>query len=157
MFTVNIIVYLLSFIILVLVIWLIRLEMKIRGIFGGKRVKDFEEVMHYIHDTIKALEHSHKNTHAHVNNLEKRMRTGIRAIETVRFNPFQGRGEGGNQSFSSAFLDENGNGVVLSSLYSRDRVSIFSKPINEFSSEYELTPEERRVIEKAKGKVANEK
>ncbi|NIT70429.1 DUF4446 family protein, partial [candidate division KSB1 bacterium] len=58
-------------------------------------------------------------------------------VGTVRFNPF--KGTGGGQSFAAAFLSEHGNGVVISTLYSRERVSVFAKPIQSFASEYELT------------------
>jgi hypothetical protein len=58
--------------------------------------------------------------------------------------------DGGNQSFSTSFVNENGDGVVISSMYSRDRISIFAKPINKFKSQFETTEEEKQVIERAK-------
>ena len=149
------ILYVVAGIILILIGWIIRLEVRIQRVFGGQKAKDFEEVVHYIHSAIKSLDRSRKETSAHIENLEKRMKTGTRAVETVRFNPFKGTGAGGNQSFATAFVNEEGNGVVISSLYSRERVSIFSKPIKEFSSEYELTDEEKHVLEKAKHSVSN--
>ena len=71
-------------------------------------------------------------------------------MHTVRFNPFKGTGAGGNQSFATALLNENGDGVVLSSLYSRERVSVYAKPVQKFSSEYELSGEEKQAIKSAK-------
>ena len=47
-------------------------------------------------------------------------------------------------------LNEEGDGVVLSSLYSRERMSVFAKPIKGGKSEYELTGEETNAIKKAK-------
>ena len=49
-------------------------------------------------------------------------------------------------------LNEEGDGVVFSSLYSRDRMSIFAKPVKNNNSEYELTSEEKQALEKAKVK-----
>ena len=46
-------------------------------------------------------------------------------------------------------LNEEGNGVVLSSLYSRERMSIFAKPIKNGKSEYELTEEESKSFQHA--------
>ena len=72
----------------------------------------------------------------------------IRGIGTVRFNPF---GElGSNQSFAIALLNEANNGVVISSLYTRERVSVFAKPIKNMQSEYELSDEEKEALAKAK-------
>lgn len=47
-------------------------------------------------------------------------------------------------------LNEDGDGVVISSLYSRERMSIFAKPIKNGKSEYELTDEEKKSLAKAK-------
>ncbi len=85
--------------------------------------------------------------------IDKKLSRTVSGNETVRFNPFQGAGLGGNQSFATALINAEGDGVVISSLYSRDRVSIFSKPIKKFSSEYELTAEEKEALQKAKGSL----
>jgi hypothetical protein len=68
----------------------------------------------------------------------------------VRFNPFKGTGSGGNQSFATTFLNEENNGVVISSLYSREHTSVFSKPIKNGVSEYELSDEEKESFAEAK-------
>ncbi len=82
--------------------------------------------------------------------LEQKIRKSIRGVETVRFNPFADSGS--NQSFAVVILNEDGEGVVLSSLYSRERVSIFAKPIIKHGSEYDLTDEEKEALLKAKNK-----
>ena len=66
----------------------------------------------------------------------------------MRFNPFPDQGS--NQSFAIGMLNEEGDGVVFSSLYSRDRMSVFAKPIKNNKSEYELSDEERKVLDRAK-------
>ena len=87
---------------------------------------------------------------ARLDTAERKMSQTVRATDTVRFNPFPDQGS--NQSFATALLDEAGSGVVLSSLYARDRVSIFAKPIEKFVSTYELTVEEKQSIENSKNK-----
>ena len=76
-----------------------------------------------------------------------KLQKSIRGLETVRFNPFSDQGS--NQSFAIGMLNEKGDGVVLSSLYSRERMSVFAKPIKGGKSEYELTAEEKEVLKKA--------
>ena len=49
-----------------------------------------------------------------------------------------------------AFLNDEGDGVIMSSLYARDRMSIFAKPIKKGKSEFELSAEEKEVLDKAK-------
>ena len=87
---------------------------------------------------------------------EGRLRGSVQGIGVVRFNPFVS-GQGGNQSFAAAFLDERGNGVVFSTLYSRDRVGVYAKPVENGASSFELTGEEKEAITKAKESVAKNK
>jgi len=85
---------------------------------------------------------------------EERMRTSMRGVGVVRFNPFQGDGSGGNQSFAAAFVDEGGNGVVFSSLHARGHTSTYAKPVEKGSSPFELTAEEREAVRKARENTA---
>jgi hypothetical protein len=85
---------------------------------------------------------------------EARLRGSMSGLGVVRFNPFGGVGQGGNQSSAIALIDETGTGVVLSTLYSRDRVAVYAKPVEAHTSSYELTAEEKEAIDKAKERVA---
>jgi aspartate aminotransferase-like enzyme len=89
--------------------------------------------------------------------VEIRLRKSIQSVEARRFNPFKGTGAGGNQSFAVSFLNENGEGLILSSLYSSDRMSVFAKPVHKFVSPFELTDEENAALEKSKDVVAAER
>lgn len=84
---------------------------------------------------------------------ESRLRGSVQGVGVVRFNPFTGEGQGGNQSFALALLDEQGLGVVLSTLYSRDRVGVYAKPLQAFASTYELSDEEKQAIERAREEI----
>lgn len=83
---------------------------------------------------------------------ESRLRQSVQGVGVVRFNPFA-EGQGGNQSFCVAFLDEQGSGVVFSTLYARDRVGVYAKPVSQGSSSFELTEEEKQAIAKAEEQV----
>jgi hypothetical protein len=71
----------------------------------------------------------------------------------VRFNPFKGTGSGGNQSFATAFISEEGDGLVISSLHSREHVSIYAKPLRDGRSDFELTEEEKKAVKEAKANL----
>ena len=150
MFEESLIVYGLVGCTVLLLAWIIRLEMRIRKLLGGKTAKTLEEAVKELHENTEKLNHFQREAISHFINVEKRLSRSVQAVETIRFNPFKGTGEGGSQSFSTSFLSENGNGVVISSLYSRDRVSIFSKPLIKFESNFELTDEEKEVVTGAK-------
>jgi Protein of unknown function (DUF4446) len=57
---------------------------------------------------------------------------------------------GGQQSFSLALLDEGANGVVLTSLHTRQEMRLYAKPVRKGRSEVTLTPEEQRAISQAR-------
>ena len=130
----------------ILIGWIIRLEIKIKRLLMGKDAKSLEDSIVSAKDNIEVLNNFQKESSLYFKNIERRLRRSMQAVETMRFNPFKGTGDGGNQSFSTALLSEEGDGVVISSLYSRDRVSVFSKPLKNFESTFELTEEEKEVI-----------
>lgn len=139
--------------VLMLIGWIIRLEIKIKKLLGGKDAKSLEGSIVENHKNIEKLNVFQKESENYFMNIEKRLKRSVQAVETIRFNPFKGTGEGGSQSFSTSFLTENGRGVVISSLYSRDRVSVFSKPLEKFESSFELTDEEKTVVENSKSSL----
>jgi len=66
--------------------------------------------------------------------------------KTVEYNPYKDMGVGGKQSFSTAFINKKGDGIILTSLYARDRTRFLLKEIKNFNSEKELAPEEKEVL-----------
>ncbi len=68
-------------------------------------------------------------------------------VGMVRFNPFQDAG--GDQSFAIAWLNEEGSGVVLSSLHSRTGVRVYAKPLARGASAHTLSVEEEEAIRRA--------
>lgn len=137
----------------VLIFWIIALEKRITRLLGGGRAKTIEESAKQLGERLSILEKFQNETVRYLRTIEMRVRRSIQASETIRFNPFKGNGEGGNQSFATSLLSENGDGVIISSLYSRDRVSIFSKPVRGFKPLFELSEEERDALDKASAEV----
>ena len=72
-------------------------------------------------------------------------RTGL-----VRFNPFDDTGA--DLSFSLALLTDEYDGVVLTSLWGRDEVRVYAKPIRGGTSTYALSREERQAIDLAENR-----
>jgi hypothetical protein len=55
----------------------------------------------------------------------------------------------GRQSSSIALLDENGTGVVMSSILHREQARLYAKGVKDGQSDVELSPEENEAIEAA--------
>lgn len=138
----------LALIIVILFVWIIWLQNKLGKLLYGKS-KNLDESFGALEAEIKDLKKFQTKAEETFKNNDARLKKSISGVETIRFNPFKGDGSGGNQSFATAFLNEEKNGVVISSMYSRDHVSVFSKPIKNLTSEYELTGEEKKALDGA--------
>ncbi len=123
------------------------LKARLRKLFLGKRGVDVEDSLRHIVDRIEKIEVLDKKLVEQNKNLDGRLRSSLRAVELKRYNPFSDGG--GNQSFALALLDENGKGIVISSLFARERTNVFGKPIEKGISQYELSEEETEVLERA--------
>lgn len=128
--------------------WINKTENRLKRFFMGKKAKDLEETLIHLEEEIARLSKSKENMEKDLININQKLRKSIRGLETIRFNPFPDQGS--NQSFAIGLQNEDGDGVVISSLYSRERMSVFAKPIKKGVSTYELTDEEKEVIHKAK-------
>jgi len=123
------------------------LDRRLSNLLAGKHGGDLEDVIDEFVKTSRRLDERTKLIAQEIDNINERLAKAIQKVHTIRFNPF--RDQGGNQSFATCFMDENGDGLVISSLYSRDKVSVYAKPLKEGKSEHELSLEEKEAIEKA--------
>jgi len=115
-----------------------------------KEPKDLKEVL----ANFKELEQRLDNLLEEMKKLENRQKFSVQKLGVVRFNPFSEVGS--DQSFSVALLNEENDGVVITSLYTRQENRVYGKPIKDSQSEYTLSEEEKRAIEKAKNSKINE-
>ena len=148
----NVLIYGLSAFVALLLGVVAYLWVKVNRLLRGKDAKTLEDTLNTLIGEVKELSSARREIERYLSVVEERLKRSIQGVSTLRFNPFREAGQGGNQSFATSFLDENGNGVVVSSLYSRDRVSIFAKPVKSGRSEYELSDEERASLESARPK-----
>lgn len=131
---------------------LVRMERRLQRLFRGSKAATLETLMASVVEQVKKISRLTDEHSEHLEGLRARIGKEGHGIKLVRFNPF--KDTGGNQSFAVALINEEGDGVVFSSLYSRDRQSIFAKPITGGKSDIELSPEEERVIEEARKEAA---
>lgn len=146
--TIPILIYILSGVIIIVLLWIGLTEYRFRKFFAGTKARNLEKVMVELGEQMKELQENQAKMQKHSIIVDKRLNKSIRNIEMIRFNPFIDAGS--NQSFAISLLNDEGNGVVMSSLYARDRMSIFAKPIKNGKSEFELSDEEKEVLEKSK-------
>jgi hypothetical protein len=115
----------------------------------GKQKKEPESIEEILIQ-FKKLEADFGKISAELEALKKQSRFAIQKVGIVRFNPF--REVGGDQSFSLALLNENEDGAVITSHYTRKENRIYGKPIKASTSEYPLSEEELEAIQIARTK-----
>lgn len=76
--------------------------------------------------------------------MEQRTQRSLQHIGLVRFNPFEDTGS--DQSFAIALLDDQRDGIVISSLHGRANTRLFAKPVADGSSPHHLSDEESQAI-----------
>ncbi len=139
----------LSIMIVLFIIWNIRLEIKVRRLLYGKDARSLEGSFISMQKDLDEFNIAGKNTDKKLTILEKRMATSLRGFSNVSFDAFKGMDSGG-KSFATTFLNENGDGIIISNLQSRDRVSIFAKQVRNYKTDLELSEEEAESLTKAK-------
>ena len=135
--------------IIILLVWAIRLEIKISRLMRGKKGHSLEDSFVSMQTDLKDMEKFRKDMERYLKNVEARLSRSIRGVANINFNAFTGL-ESGGKSFASAFLNEYGDGIILSSLHARDHVSIFSKEVKGYKTEVDLSEEEMTALTKAK-------
>jgi len=144
----TILIYILASFVVILLVWITYIHVKIKRLLMGTKAKNLEDVIYTLGKHTEKLQITQREINKHLEHLDDKMKKTIRNVETIRFNPFPDHGS--NQSFAISFINDEGDGVVMSSLYARDRMSIFAKPIKKGVSDYELSEEEKEVLKKTK-------
>ena len=146
--TISTLIYIIGGISAIIILWIILIEYLLKNFFAGTKARNLEDVMINLGSQMKEINELQDRINEHLVIVDKRLNKSIRSVETVRFNPFEDAGS--HQSFAISFLNDEGDGVVMSSLYARERMSIFAKQIVKGTSEFELSIEEKDVLEKSK-------
>ncbi|MBZ4687633.1 MAG: hypothetical protein PWQ96_25 [Clostridia bacterium] len=78
------------------------------------------------------------------------MKQNLQRVGVVRYNAFSDMGS--DLSYAVAILNEHGNGVVMSSVYGREDFRAYAKAVENGTSQYRLSEEEKKAIALAMGK-----
>jgi hypothetical protein len=149
----------LAAVVALLLIWILALQMKLsravrrydrvtRGVDGGTLQQILEKEIWRIQEATEKTD----VLEARYEGLAAALRLCVQRVGVVRFNPFQDTG--GDQSFSIALLDAQGDGVVLTGMYGRNDARFWAKPVQSNGSKYTLAPEELQAIQMASGPSA---
>jgi hypothetical protein len=115
----------------------VRLDETLRGILQGQSQQ------------IQRLERAIRALHAVDKKQQTQIEGSVRNVALLRYDAFED--VGGRLSFSCALLDDQGNGVVLTSINGRQETRVYSKPVTQGTSSHNLSLEEEEAIRRALG------
>ncbi|NDB17993.1 MAG: DUF4446 family protein [Actinobacteria bacterium] len=76
--------------------------------------------------------------------------SALRHVAVVRYDAFGDMG--GRMSFSTALLDDNGDGLLITSIHGRSGTRTYMKPVAAGGSD-QISPEEQEAIHRATGRT----
>lgn len=122
---------------------------QLKTLFAGRKGVDLQDIILGNNKKLQELDSDIQELFKISNIIHKQAHKSIHKIGLVRFNPFGERA--GNQSFAAAILNSADNGIVISSLHTREGTRVYVKEINKKQPvNNELTTEEEQAINTAK-------
>lgn len=148
--------WLISAVLLVFLLgWLVALHTRLSRLLqrylalmrGGGDGKNLEQVLDSYLEQSQATAARVEKLDVLARQLENAARLSLQHLGVVRFDAFPDIS--GQQSYAVALVDGHGNGVVISSIASRQATRTYAKPLKHWETTYSLTDEEKEAIAKA--------
>jgi hypothetical protein len=127
-----------------------KLKNKYNRFMNGSGDVSLEEVLEECIDKVNNVIDKNKEIEYQINSIKRNMYYCVQKVGVVRYNAFDDVGS--DLCFSIALLDNNDDGVVISSLYARESSSTYAKPVSRGKSKYALSAEEIKAIDDARKK-----
>jgi hypothetical protein len=143
-----------SIIILILTGWVAYLNFRFNRMVKSVHKDNIETSLAEIYSYLEKNHKQNIDITSHLKVLDKKIHTSPRGLGLVMFKAFDGMKSGGSNSFSFALLNEKGDGAILSTLHSRERVNVYSKEIKGFKAQVLLTEEEQEALTKAQNSLS---
>ena len=133
---------------IVAIVYVYKIKQKIQILCAGKDGAHLEDVIMHANEKIVEFDTEIQELFAISNTINKHAHKSIHRIGLVRFNPFHDHS--GNQSFALALLNSANDGIVMSSIHTREGTRIYTKEIQKgLPVKNELTKEEKDSITNA--------
>ncbi len=136
-------------IILILSVWIAYLHFRFNRLVKTAHKDNIEKSLVEIYDYLEKNYKQNQSIVSTLKILDRKANTSPRGLGLVLFKAFDGVKSGGSNSFALALISEQGRGVIVSTLHSRDRVNVYSKEVQSFKSNVLLTDEEQEALTKA--------
>lgn len=129
---------------------LVRLHTRLKRFMTGKDGASLEATLAWLTQKVATLDNRLDEHQKAITYIDKRVGRSIRGYSLVHYDAY---GMGGGQSFSSALIDEQGHGYILSVVAHRNHTGVYSKRVTAGVAEASLTDEEVQALAEAKKSI----
>lgn len=121
-----------------------RMHAKYAVLQGGKGREDFVTLVNRHARAVDELRGEVEDMGQRVQKLNVEIADALRHVAVVRYDAFPDMG--GRLSFSVALLDDDGDGLVITSINGRSETRTYAKGVKAAKSDHQLSPEENQAI-----------
>ncbi|MDD3647891.1 MAG: DUF4446 family protein [Candidatus Dojkabacteria bacterium] len=111
---------------------------------SGVVEQNLEELLREHLEKIKVAIDKSEDIEKSLQDFKNYTRRNLQKVGFKRYNPFEETG--GDQSFILALLDQNNDGVIITSMHQRQLTRVYAKKIDKGNSENKLSKEEVEVL-----------
>lgn len=142
---------LISIIILIITLCkLKKLRRRVDALTRGKDTESMEDIILNFFERIESLEQGEQTTRSDLKDIKDNLKITYQKKGLVKYDAF--REMSGDLSYSLALLDKENNGVLISSMYSREGCYTYAKDIVNGESKINLSEEEAEALKQAVAK-----
>lgn len=124
-----------------------KLNKKYELFMRGKDMESLEDTVISQFDHLERLEALGQEHQSKISGIEEHLQKVYQKIGLVKYDAF--REMSGKLSYALALLDENNNGIIVSSMYSREGCYSYAKEIVRGESAINLSEEEKEALDSA--------
>ena len=126
------------------------LKRRVESLTRGKDTESMEDIIVNYLERVESLEEGEEITRAALNAIKDNLKITYQKTGLVKYDAF--REMSGALSYSLALLDKENNGVLISSMYSREGCYTYAKEIIKGESKINLSEEEAEALKQAVAK-----
>lgn len=126
------------------------LRRRVDSLTRGKDTESLEDIIISYLERVESLEEGEEITRAALNAIKDNLKITYQKTGLVKYDAF--REMSGALSYSLALLDKENNGVLISSMYSREGCYTYAKEIIKGESKINLSEEEAEALKQAVAK-----
>ena len=141
---------LLAVVLIIVLCKLKTLKRRVDSLTRGKDTESLEDIIVSYLERVESLEEGEEITRAALNAIKDNLKITYQKTGLVKYDAF--REMSGALSYSLALLDKENNGILISSMYSREGCYTYAKEIIKGESKINLSEEEAEALKQAVAK-----